>query len=398
MTLGSAAPEWRKRQADLFAALDRPKAVLVFGYGSALGAGTQSHGALRYLTGWDSHEALSLFVYTETQGLLLLSSPFMENLAQAHFHNTQIIPAPVAHWGEIIARNLGQIGPLATVGFSEMPQAIYQRIRAYLPADRFIDADTPLALQRMSKSAHEINALERGAAICDDLFAALPAHLRSDLAASETQLDLEHRARRNGAEYCKTWLTIDRCADGPRYWRNEANQQPKPGDQVLFGIALTVDGYWAHGLRMGSIGPPTTNHRKLWSVVQEALILGQEALQQGAAASDPPWPPWPSPLIRGFRIMAGKAHVDFEPDMVWAHLMKSRSQPSPSRRTGIPTLWPEVRSRRSTSLRLRFLNFIPTSLFPPSGGAALGDMFLVEGAHARPLLQFPRGLMDLHIS
>jgi|GEM_PF-2380341 len=39
--------------------------LIVFGYGSVLGAGTKSHGAMRYLTGWDSHEATSLLIITQ---------------------------------------------------------------------------------------------------------------------------------------------------------------------------------------------------------------------------------------------------------------------------------------------------------------------------------------------
>jgi hypothetical protein len=58
---------------------------------------------------------------------------------------------------------------------------------------------------------------------------------------------LEAIARLLGADYCKTWLTIMPNADYPRYWPEEGARIPHAGDQVLFGIALTVAGNWAHG-------------------------------------------------------------------------------------------------------------------------------------------------------
>lgn len=389
--------QWRGRQAALLAALGGPKAVMVFGYGSALGAGTQSHGAMRYLTGWDSHEAMSLYIYSETQSLLLLSSPFMEDLAQAHFQDTQIIPAPATDWGAIIDQSLGANGPLATIGFSEMPQAIHQGIAACLPATRLVEADTPLAKQRMTKSAQEIAVLERGAALCDALFEALPAFLSSNRPASRTQLDLEHHARSAGADYCKTWLTVDRCATGPRYWPKEASQPPQQGDQVLFGIALTVEGYWAHGIRMGTIGQPAADHHRLWSVAHDALSRGQAALRNNAPLSDAitamdqsvesgqqafGWQ-----AARHFRNGHGLGTSYEDP---WATRPFTQNwHPGFSNNEQIP----QITSPHSSVFELH-----PNLFVPSVGGVAIGDMFVVENTRARPLLQFPRSLMALQIS
>lgn len=68
----------RRRAALVRAAAEQgADAVLVFGFGDALGAGTQSHGALRYLTGCNSHEAQSLLILTGDAAHLLISSPFV---------------------------------------------------------------------------------------------------------------------------------------------------------------------------------------------------------------------------------------------------------------------------------------------------------------------------------
>ncbi|MBT8153416.1 M24 family metallopeptidase [Epibacterium ulvae] len=397
MAPGVAEAEWRGRQVALYATLECPTAVMVFGYGSALGAGTQSHGAMRYLTGWDSHEAMSLFIYNDKHSVLLLSSPFLETLAKTHFDDTQILPVPVTEWAAIAARTFGEIGPLATIGISEMPQAAYQSLISRFPEPQLIEGDSTLAMQRMRKSAQEIAVLERGAAICDDLFSALPACLSPNHPAHQTQLELEYRARLAGSDYCKTWLTIDRCADGPRYWSKETNQTLKEGDQVLLGIALTVEGYWAHGIRMGTIGQPSDNHRRLWSVVHDALTCGQEALQQNTPVSAPV-------------AAMTKSLDDGLQDNDWQNSRRFRTGHSlgTSYEEPLATLpftqdWhPNFAAKGSApqiDIPLDSVFELHPNLFVPTvGGAALGEMFLVETTHARPLLQFPRDLMELHIS
>ncbi len=397
MTVGIAKSEWAARQAALFTALEHPKVVMVFGYGSALGAGTQSHGAMRYLTGWDSHEAMSLYAYTEEQSILLISSPFLEPLANAHFVDTKIIPAPPADWGGIITRIFGRNGPYSTVGFSELPHTVYQTIERKISPVHMVEGDAVLAVQRLRKSAQEIAVLERGAAICDELFSALPTCLNMARPAFRTQLELEHRARCAGADYCKTWLTIDSCADRPRYWPKEANQSPEPGDQVLFGIALTVDGYWAHGIRMGTIGAPTDDHRRLWSVVHQALLRGQEALRPNQPISDPVTAVanslegglrefgWQN--TRRFRTGHGLGTSYEEPLATLPFAQDWHSDFAPKGPT------PHINISNGSVFELH-----PNLFVPSIGGAALGEMYVVEHARARPLLQFPQSLMELHIS
>jgi Xaa-Pro aminopeptidase len=56
---------------------------------------------------------------------------------------------------------------------------------------------------------------------------------------------------------------------------------PEHGDQVLFGVALTVDGHWGHGIRMGSIGPQKPEHRGLAGHVEAMLEAGLAALRPG---------------------------------------------------------------------------------------------------------------------
>ncbi len=391
-----AKSELTARQVALFDMLDQPKAVLAFGYGSALGAGGPSHGVMRYLTGWDSHEAMSLFAYDGAQQVLLLSSPFVETLAIAHFDHTQIIPAPVGQWGNIIAEIFGTVGSFATVGFSDMPHAVFDGITRAV-SDLSITGDTALARLRIVKSAKETSLLEKGAAICDALFAALPRFLSRENSASRSQLQLECHARLAGADYCKTWLSIAPRVDGPRYWPKEACQTPQDGDQILFGVALTVEGYWAHGIRMGSLGPAQPHHLHLWSAVHAALLHGEDTLR-----SDTPLANVPKTMSDCLDAHAAEHNWRDARSFRGGHgLGTSYEEPLttlPFAQDWHPNFANAVKPTAITPPETSIFELHPNVFVPSAGGAALGEMYQVTNDKPRSLLHFPRDLMELSLT
>lgn len=253
--------------------------VAVFGFGSALGAGSASHGALRFFSGWDGHESLSLLLTSAEGARLIVGSPFMLPLARETRPDLIVEHVPPLGWGKALAAHL-QGAPVATVGFGELPR----QIDAALTQSRIAIGpvlDEAAARLRLVKDEHAIALHRDAAALCDVLFGRLGAELAGRRPAWEIQLSLETEARRRGADYCRTWLTIAPAADYPRYWPAETRRVPEHGDQVLFGIALTVDGHWGHGIRMGSIGPQKAEHGELAGHVEAMLAAGLAALRPG---------------------------------------------------------------------------------------------------------------------
>lgn len=253
--------------------------VAIFGFGSALGAGSASHGALRFLSGWDGHESLSLLLVAQDGAHLLVGSPFMLPLARELRPDLAVEHVQPLDWGKALtARAMGAC--VATVGFGELPR----QVGAALTAAGFAvgpSLDDAAARLRLVKDAAALHLHRDAASLCDMLFSRLGAGLAVRRPAWEIQLSLETEARRQGADYCRTWLTVAPAADYPRYWPAEARRAPEHGDQVLFGIALTVDGHWGHGIRMGSIGPQKPGHRELAGHVEAMLGAGLAALCPG---------------------------------------------------------------------------------------------------------------------
>ncbi|MEP2641589.1 M24 family metallopeptidase [Roseobacter sp.] len=379
------ADDIARRRAALWRALpDDVRAVLVFGFGDALGAGTMSHGALRYLTGWNSHEAQSLAILTPQGCRLLVSSPF---LAPPSDLGAQSLPSN--RWGEAIAAHVGPSGPLATIGFGEMPHATHSTLCAALGGHAVTQADDILSTLRMVKSPTELASLTKGAALCDDLFDRLPVHMRSGEPVWKTQLRQETHARLSGADYCRTWLTVRPIADRPRYWPEENRNIPQDGDQVLFGIALTVNGYWAHGIRMGTVGPARAEHEVLWSIAHDALLAGEAALTPGCPVGDI------ETAMSGVVLSRTRGSADLRRFRNGHGLGVSYEDPMLS--DHFPQHWGPEQFRTAppdaqTIETGMVFELHPNLFIPGLGGAALGDMMTIEPAGARAMLHFPRRL------
>jgi Xaa-Pro dipeptidase len=270
-----------RRRQSLMQSLKRP--VLVFGMGSALGGGTKSHGALRYLTGWDGHESASLLVLSPTGLRLIVNSPFMAPLAVESVPELAPAYLPPEEWLELI-RGLVPVGDIGLVGMDELLMGIARLLDPAIRDD--VEAAGFLNRMRLVKEPSALQVHRQGAAICDTLFAALPKFLKPGKSALSAQRDLEALALSHGADYCRTRLTMRPVADRPRYWPEETGDLVTAGDQVLFGIALTVDGHWAHGIRMGSIGPLVKDHAALLRIVADCLDAGLALARPGVALTD----------------------------------------------------------------------------------------------------------------
>jgi Xaa-Pro aminopeptidase len=360
--------------------------VAVFGFGSALGAGSASHGALRFLSGWDGHESLSLLLIGQDGARLIVGSPFMLPLARETRPDLTVEHVQPLGWGEVLAaRTKG--ASVATVGFGELPRQVDAAlIAAGLAAGPSLD--DAAARQRLVKDAAAVSLHSDAASLCDMLFGRLGAELAQRRPAWEIQLNLETEARRQGADYSRTWLTIAPAADYPRYWPAEARRVPEHGDQVLFGVALTVDGHWGHGIRMGSIGPQKPEHRGLAGHVEAMLEAGLAALRPGLplAGAELAMEAVLAERVdaqgrqrfRRFRNGHGLG-FSYEEPLTTAVFRQHFDPGAPPAATSDLVLAPGM-----------LLELHPNLFVPDLGGAALGEMVLVTPDGPACLLRHPR--------
>jgi Xaa-Pro aminopeptidase len=378
-----------RRAAIMAAAGGRP--VVVFGMGSALGGGTRSHGGMRFLTGWDSHESASLLVMTRAGCHLLLTSPFMEPAARETVPELapRYLPQPL--WPQHLRDLLAGQAPVL-IGGAEMPMGLYQPLAPILAGGE--DFTPVLDAARQIKAPAAIALHQAGAEICDHLFAALPEAIKIGRTGRESQRILEDTALRLGAEYCRTWLTLRPQADHPRYWPEETGRAAALGDQMLFGVALTVDGHWAHGLRMGHIGAVPDTIAQMHAHVQTALDAGLAALRPDqpvsdavramAAATDLAAAAFGFAELRQFRTGHGLGLTYEEPGLTAAFPQRFGAYPETMPKEDGPLL------REGMILELH-----PNLFVPGHGGAALGQMICITNDGARLMLTAPTEVIAL---
>ncbi len=376
-------------------------AVLVFGYGSALGAGSKSHGAIRYLTGWDSHEATSLLFISNRDTMFFISSPFLVPIARERLQGIEILELRPSEWVAIVEERSSAVKNVGTIGFDEMPLSLYRLLAPALKGFRQESIDRSLGEMQLIKDDEALQLHTTGAKICDELFGALKTEISKGTPCWQIQLALETKARGLGADYCRTWLTAKPAADHPRYWPEETLHVPQPGDQVLFGIALTVAGHWAHGIRMGSVGPAPEHHKKMWWVASEMLAAGLATLTPGQALSgctaaiDQVLCRHTSAEERsklsGFRYGHGLGMsyedpfvTDCFPQSFGAAAASGPSGPADNQTQPDLTLQPGM-----------LMELHPNFFFPERGGAAIGEMIVIRESGAELLLKHPTSFMEL---
>ncbi|TQV76291.1 M24 family metallopeptidase [Denitrobaculum tricleocarpae] len=376
-------------------------AVLVFGYGSALGAGSKSHGTMRYLTGWDSHEATSLLVINKGDRVLFISSPFMVPIARERLQDVEIIDLRPSEWAAGLKARLTATRNVGTIGFDEMPVSLYRMLTPALEHLRLQSIDRLLGEMQLIKDEEALQLHVTGAKICDELFAALQKEISKGTPCWQTQLALETKARGLGADYCRTWLTARPSADHPRYWPEEGLHVPQPGDQVLFGIALTVAGHWAHGIRMGSMGPAPEPHKAMWRLASEMLAAGVAALTPGQALSGcmaainqvlcRHTSAEERTSLSGFRYGHGLG-LSYEDPFITDCFPQSFGAAAPSGISGPAEdqVQPDLTLQPGMLMELH-----PNFFSPERGGAAIGEMIVIRESGAEALLKFPTSFMEL---
>jgi Xaa-Pro aminopeptidase len=370
------------------------RAVVVFGHGSGLGAGTKSHGALRFLADWDAHESTSLLVCTERQTTLLVASPFVVPLARQRRPDLALLDVRPVDWSAAIATLLPGGSAVATVGMDEIPAPIREALDAGCGAKDWESIDAVVDQMRARLDEVQLRRHRCAASLCDDMFSRLGAQLRQGRPAWQVQRHLEAFALHEGADYCRTWLTVGPQADYPRYWREECMRVPTTGDQVLFGIMLTVQGHWGHGIRMGSMGRPQEPHVALWRDVEQMLEAGISALRIG------------KPMQDCERAMQEVLLAKFDADAV-ASMTRFRNghglglsyeETLPTsvfpQHFGAPALSAPVSVRSPGVESGSLLELHPNLFIPGVGGAAIGEMIFVGEHGVESLIAFPRALQD----
>jgi len=162
---------------------------------------------------------------------------------------------------------------------SDIPYAFANDLNEVFGENEIVDARHIFADLKVTKDENEISRLKDSAEVADAMFETLSENMRSGYQYSSLMVDMQHTARKMGAQFATTWLSA-----GPRggsgMWMepHRADGEFKHGDMFCTGVQLIYNDYWAHSIRMGTIGDPTDEQREIY----DATIEAQEAILEHA--------------------------------------------------------------------------------------------------------------------
>jgi Xaa-Pro aminopeptidase len=263
-------------------------ALVIFSHGSRSGIGT--HGNLRYLLDWTSWGAPTMLVLpTDREPTVAVPGPYdvpwMGELCPWLSDVRLEVPGNHGRLARAILTEKGIRGPVGLIGANEREHAVYSDLIA--PDNRwtFRSVDELLHGQRVVKDEFGLARMRRAAAICDAMFASLAEALHTPrLPAWKAQAILDATALMEGAETTRNWIVAGKRPDRTRGRREENLAPIEIGDCVVAAIIMTYAGYYGHTLRMFSIGEPTEEHIRVWSVVHDAQNAAAALLRPGANA------------------------------------------------------------------------------------------------------------------
>jgi len=361
--------------------------------GSGLGINTQAQGYMRFLAGWDSVDTPSLLLLRPNRlPLLLVASPHMQKMAVQVLQGVEVMLAAAEELGARLAPALAGVATLGLCGCDELPLRVWTGLEPVLPLKREPGAAAFIAPLRLVKDAAQLERHRRGAAICDRMFARLGEIDLVGRPSYAIKAELDHVALVSGADGLRSWLTVGRSLDYPRYFPAENRQVAATGDLLMFGMMLTVDGLWTHAVRSFHLGPATDHAHR----VQNAVVAFQretaDAMRSGAdlaqvardayAAVECLYDVIGTHEVRLLRLAHGLGYSYADPIVSDAF---PRSFQAPDLKAT------PVRLESGTVFELH-----PLLLFE-GGGAGVGDTLVIGPEGGRFLTEFPRALQELPV-
>ena len=372
---GFSAAEMRRRRAEFGREVARGGASHALVYGA-----NRSGSAVSWLTGWPvTREALLIAAPVEDDDVLLVS--YFNHVPQA-----RRLSAVRAEWAGT--------RPIATAlellaGRGRLPDRV--GVAGALPYDQYlllagriadvVDLNSAYTRLRLVKSAEEVAALRRGAALTDTAVAALASALSPGTTDHEALAAAEHAYTAQGGLHHIHYLGItamdEPAVSVPAQWPTGCVIRNR--DVVTCEIsAATAPEYAGQVLRTFTVGaPPTPRYAELHAVADAVYHAVARALVPGARAGD---------LSATAADMLGQAGCTAIDDLV--HGFGGGYLPPVIPAPGRPMANPDF------TLAAGMTVVVQPNVVTPDGraGVQTGELLLVTEHGPKRLHTFPQGL------
>ena len=365
-------------------------AILAFSAPRGLAAGTRTSGNLGWFAGFSPIWAPSLLVLTADRAAIVAPGKNETRLFATRLGDAFEIHG--AGPDGIMAKALELIGDRGRIGIAgadELPRRFAERLAAH--GTKKIDIDADLRALRLKREPIEIELHRKASAISDSMierafaYAALP-----DAVPARMMAEVEHEGRWLGADVSRLWLSTGPKPPVTYFEMFELPPTLERGDRVQLGTMASYEGYFAQGLRIGSMGPA--------SPALTDMVSRIEAIQDDALALMQPGRP-----VHELGDLI-EARIDaICPYSRENDPFRFQSCHGLGLDYSEPGLAPALSPQRDRNLDAKGPVFQPGMVFeihpnfslPDLGHVCAGDVALVTKTGAEWLTRFPRGVFEI---
>ena len=193
---------------------------------------------------------------------------------------------PLVAAAERLAKNRGSKTRVLGIEAEQMSVASRTRLSAALPKSfRLKEAPALIERSRMIKDADEIDLIRRAVQLGSGLFDTILETIRLGIKESDVAAEMEHAARRAGAEGM-SFPTIIAAGRRSALPHGRASTEPIPEGFVVCDFGVILGGYCSDMTRTLYVGRPTADARLFYQAVWEAQQAGIEAVRPGATVGE----------------------------------------------------------------------------------------------------------------
>lgn len=362
-------------------------ALMAYSAPRGLAAGTRTSGNIGWFAGFSPIWASSLLVLTPERAAIIAPGKnevrlFTTRVGEA-FEVLGPGPAGIMDRATELLAGYTQVG---TAGAAELPLAFAAQLASAQPRATAIDPD--LRALRLKREPVEIALHRRASEISDAMIARAFAYAATPGATpARLMAEVEHEGRAHGADVSRLWLATGPTPPVTYFDMFELPTTLRRGDRVQLGTMVSYEGYFAQGLRIGSLGLPDP---LLVDAVDRICAIQDAALEQI----------WPGQPVHGL--------VDLIETRINAICPFSRNT-DPFRfqschglgldysEPGVAEALSPRRDRSQDATRPVFqpgmvFEIHPNFTLPGLGHVCAGDVALVTETSAEWLTRFPRGV------
>ncbi|MDE0520789.1 MAG: Xaa-Pro peptidase family protein [Boseongicola sp.] len=186
-----------------------------------------------------------------------------------------------------IAGSEGKIGtPMGHETHVRMPAADFDRLRALVGVDRFVDATGIVRAQRMVKSEAEIEKIAHVCAIASDSFDALPGLVQIGDAERQAFAKMRIDLLQRGADDVPYLVGGSGPGGIAGIIEQPTNRVLSSGEVLMLDTGAVFDGYFCDFDRNYALGFASDEMRRAYDVVYAATEAGIAAAVPGARSAD----------------------------------------------------------------------------------------------------------------